>query len=203
MRKYYKKRGIYKIIINNKIYIGSSINLYDRLKLHLSQLKRNVHGNKYLQRAYNKHKTFEFEILELYENIERKELIQEETRYMRLLKPHYNLILDPVLNTFTDEVKLRISNSVKRAYSEGRLINPWSLNGNYIDIYNYNKKLLHVNILVKEAIQLVGISNRSVINNAIRRKSYIVNNYIIIPSGANLEELLNISTSKYKHLVDV
>ena len=120
-----------------------------------------------------------------------------------MLKPHYNMILDPVLNTFTDEVKLRISNSVKKAYSEGRLINPWSLNGNYVDIYNYNKELLYVNILVKDAVLLVNISNRSVINNAIRRKSYTVNNHIIIPSGSNLEELLNISTSKYKYLISV
>lgn len=199
MRKYYKKKGVYKITINNKIYIGSSINLYDRYTLHTSQLRDNKHGNKYLQRAYNKYKILKFEILEIYDEIERPELIKEELRYMLLLKPQYNLIKDPVLNTFTNEVKLRISKSVKKAYIEGRLINPWSLNGNYVDIYDNNKKLLYLNILVKDAVSLIGISNRSVINNSIRRKSYIVNNHIVVPTGSNVDDLLHISINKYKY----
>ncbi len=47
--------GIYKIqnIINNKIYIGSSNDVYKRKKEHFSSLKNGTHCNTHLQRAYN------------------------------------------------------------------------------------------------------------------------------------------------------
>jgi group I intron endonuclease len=47
--------GIYEIInlINNKIYIGSSINIDKRIYRHFNDLKNNKHINIYLQREYN------------------------------------------------------------------------------------------------------------------------------------------------------
>ena len=47
--------GIYKIvnIKNNKVYIGSSINLKKRLADHLSALRHNRHKNSHLQSAWN------------------------------------------------------------------------------------------------------------------------------------------------------
>ena len=66
-----KKRisGIYKItnIKNNKVYIGSSINMHERKLDHLSALKRGTHGNICLQRAYNKYgiDSFCFEVIEI------------------------------------------------------------------------------------------------------------------------------------------
>lgn len=63
------KIGVYQIrnIIDNKIYIGSSSNLYKRKKQHFSDLLSNRHENKYLQNAYNKYglKNFVFEIIEI------------------------------------------------------------------------------------------------------------------------------------------
>jgi len=60
--------GIYKIenIVNGKIYIGQSINLYIRLLGHKNTLKSNKHFNRYLQRSWNKYgeDNFTFEILE-------------------------------------------------------------------------------------------------------------------------------------------
>lgn len=60
--------GIYKItnVINNKIYIGSSNNVYKRKNEHFSSLKANTHCNKHLQRAYNIYgkDNFKFEIIE-------------------------------------------------------------------------------------------------------------------------------------------
>jgi len=59
---------IYKIIclINNKFYIGSSININKRLKAHVNLLKRNKHPNKRLQNAWDEcgEKNFKFEIIE-------------------------------------------------------------------------------------------------------------------------------------------
>lgn len=50
--------GIYQIYnpINNKRYIGSSINVERRLKEHLRNLEKNRHCNDHLQSAYNKYK---------------------------------------------------------------------------------------------------------------------------------------------------
>ena len=64
--------GIYKIIniINNKIYIGSSVNLYKRKKEHFNKLKKNIHKNIHLQSSYNKYgeENFIFEIIEYIED---------------------------------------------------------------------------------------------------------------------------------------
>ncbi len=60
--------GIYTItnLINNKIYVGSSISISSRLKNHLNCLKSNIHRNKHLQRAFIKYgeENFRFELLE-------------------------------------------------------------------------------------------------------------------------------------------
>ena len=59
--------GVYQIrnILDGKIYVGQSIHLRDRKSGHYSKLRKNTHGNPYLQRAYNKYgeENFVFEIL--------------------------------------------------------------------------------------------------------------------------------------------
>jgi len=61
--------GIYMILntINDKYYIGSAINLSKRRSNHFSDLRRNVHSNIHLQRAYNKYgeMNFKFILVEL------------------------------------------------------------------------------------------------------------------------------------------
>lgn len=44
------KSGIYGIsnVINNKLYIGSAKNFYNRFSVHLTSLKKKNHHNKYL-----------------------------------------------------------------------------------------------------------------------------------------------------------
>ena len=60
--------GIYGIKnkINNKIYIGQSINIETRFKTHLRELKQQKHANSKLTNSYNKYgvENFELEILE-------------------------------------------------------------------------------------------------------------------------------------------
>lgn len=62
------KSGIYAIVnkCNNKIYIGQSKSVKQRIARHKSELKHNCHRNLYLQREYNKYggDCFEFNILE-------------------------------------------------------------------------------------------------------------------------------------------
>lgn len=60
--------GIYTItnLIDNKIYVGQSKNIKNRLYTHKTQLKNKKHDNTYLQNAVNKYgiENFEFELLE-------------------------------------------------------------------------------------------------------------------------------------------
>ena len=64
-----KKAGVYKISnsIDGRAYIGSSGHLRRRMKEHANDLSKNIHGNKFLQNAYNKYgkENFKFDILEI------------------------------------------------------------------------------------------------------------------------------------------
>lgn len=75
------KSGIYKIIntINQKIYIGSSVNIKARFAFHISGLKLNKHPSKHLQNACNKYgiDNFIFEILEICE----KDKLEEREQF--------------------------------------------------------------------------------------------------------------------------
>lgn len=68
--------GIYQIInlVDDKRYIGSTVNFKNRKRFHFSLLVRNIHHNQYIQNAYNKYgkENFEFQIL-LY--CEKKDLL--------------------------------------------------------------------------------------------------------------------------------
>jgi hypothetical protein len=61
------KSGIYKIVINGKVYVGRDKNIYKdkRKKSHLSKLKKGTHPNAYLQAAYIKYKEFNYEVIEM------------------------------------------------------------------------------------------------------------------------------------------
>lgn len=60
--------GVYKItnLINGKLYVGSSNNIYKRWDQHKDKLSNKQHGNVHLQSAWNKYggHNFKFEIIE-------------------------------------------------------------------------------------------------------------------------------------------
>ena len=85
-QKYKNQCGVYQITINNKIYIGSAKNIGIRLSKHLLDLERNKHHSIYLQRAWNKYKNIDVDIIELCSNI-----IEREQHYIDTLQPHFNL----------------------------------------------------------------------------------------------------------------
>jgi group I intron endonuclease len=86
------KSGIYiiKTKINNRVYIGSAINLYNRKHTHLTHLKQNKHCNAKLQRFVNKYgiKNIYFECVEF---CEKENLIKREQFYIDNLNPFYNI----------------------------------------------------------------------------------------------------------------
>ena len=61
--------GIYKIInlVNNKIYIGCASNIRTRKNGHIYDLRKGIHKNDYLQKAWTKYGelNFKFEVVEL------------------------------------------------------------------------------------------------------------------------------------------
>ena len=85
--------GIYKIFnkCNDKIYIGSSINLAQRKADHWKRLRAGNHHSHKLQSAWNKYseEAFEFIIIEVVDVL--AELIGREQFYMDTFHPFYNM----------------------------------------------------------------------------------------------------------------
>ena len=97
----YNKPGIYRIrnILNNKIYIGSSINIKKRFERHKRDLKMNSHSNLELQRVFNKYGNaiFQFEIIISFEEIsieKLRKLESEMIEYNNLVNNGYNQMID-------------------------------------------------------------------------------------------------------------
>ena len=81
------KSGIYKITCNNKVYIGSSVNIEKRIKQHKNFLNKSIHINHHLQNAWNKYgmKNFSFEVIEF---CEVSVLLEREQYWMDLFKSY-------------------------------------------------------------------------------------------------------------------
>lgn len=120
-----QKCGIYKISCNEHSYIGSSINIYYRLKRHISDLLKNKHANKYMQNAFNKYgkDSFNFEVIE---ECNRVVLIKIEAHYIKSMAPDLNFIQNPVAVMHSNETLLKISTTLKEAYASKRIKNPIS-----------------------------------------------------------------------------
>lgn len=122
------KSGIYCIenIINNKKYIGQSVNINQRWSKHICELKNGNHDNDYLQKSWNKYgeEHFKFYILESCE----KDLLDErETYYIDFYNTMdrnygYNLKSGGQASNYVcDEVREKISESNKKSYQKSNL----------------------------------------------------------------------------------
>ena len=110
--------GIYCIenILNNKKYIGQSIDIYSRWYQHKSELNRNSHCNDKFQKAWNKYgeDNFNFYIIE---ECCTDELDDIEQYYIHLYDSYYNgYNLD-----FGGTNKVRWTNEMKQKMSKFRL----------------------------------------------------------------------------------
>lgn len=95
-----KYSGIYQIVnrINNKVYIGGTLDLRERFANHVSELRNNRHHSIHLQRAFNKYgiDSFYFEILDLCDSnwniIEKLEQSYFEKYKEIFFKSTYNIL---------------------------------------------------------------------------------------------------------------
>jgi group I intron endonuclease len=78
-----------KNFLNGKMYIGSAVNFNNRVKMHISQLKRSVHHSVKLQRAVNKYGMENFEFIVL-EEVCREDLMIKEQHYINLHSSYNN-----------------------------------------------------------------------------------------------------------------
>ena len=94
-----KTSGLYQIINlkNNKMYIGSAVNLRRRVHKHYYELKTNTHNNKYLLRSFKKHGEDNFQVNIFIMNVSHEILLEKEKQFIikhNTLTNGYNAILD-------------------------------------------------------------------------------------------------------------
>lgn len=79
--------AIYMIVntVNDKYYIGSAVDVRNRITYHLSRLNRNIHHNQHLQKAWNKYGKEAFVYLIL-EKVSKENLEVKEQAWMDRLK---------------------------------------------------------------------------------------------------------------------
>lgn len=116
--------GIYIILnnIDNRVYVGSAVNLDTRLYHHKRDLKRGKHHNEHLQNFYNKYgdDALSFEVLETI--TDKNILIEREQYYIDKYPNKFNICLvagNSLNRKCSEETKLKISKSLKRANLKG------------------------------------------------------------------------------------
>lgn len=120
--------GIYAItnLTNNKVYVGKSINIYERIRQHINKLnKSSKESNLHLNKSWKKYgrDSFKYEVLE---DIEKDDNLLKEAELKWMLKLNttnrefgYNLRLDTETNCILpEETRKRMSDSKKKMYAD-------------------------------------------------------------------------------------
>ncbi len=173
IHKTYRVPGIYEIknTINGKIYIGSSNNIYHRVKRHLSDLRKNKKPNPILQNAFNKYgeDVFYTSIIE-----HTSDLLAREEYWINLLQPKYNCVLIHIQRpVISDSMRIKISNTLKAKYKAGYK----SLSEKPINVYNLKGELIHTFNKIKDALKPLNVSHSS-ITRVLQGKHKQANGYI-------------------------
>ena len=154
-------QGIYKIINikNNKVYIGSSENIDQRIKQHIRELKNNKHHSYKLQIDWNKFGEDNF-ISELLEEINNIELLRERELYW-----------------------IKFFNSINEGYNltDNTSINKKDKNVKLIELKKNFKQIKYKNIIIS-------IQNRDYWKKDIKRLNREINLYTILPIFCNVIE---------------
>ena len=110
------KTGIYQIIntVTNDSYIGQSLNIPVRFRVHRNQLEKGTHKNPFLRKSYKKYGKDKF-IFNIILYCEVNELTYYEQELINILEPEYNTdakcISLPKGRKCSEETKKRMSES--------------------------------------------------------------------------------------------
>ncbi len=128
MGEFTKNAGIYKLTCdkNDKIYIGKSINIRNRLRSH-----KNCKGKCYFENAILKHgwDSFTVEILEIFENFDKSNnehkmlIVDREEYYIKLFDSTNNDIGYNICNRSTDRTGIPHSTETKEKMRQSQLGN--------------------------------------------------------------------------------
>lgn len=109
--------GVYVIrnVVNGKRYVGSSVDIGRRISDHFDDLRKGVHRNNKLQRAFDKYGelAFTWDVLAIVPNV--RDLVEFEQAFMDGLRPEYNLSPTAGSNLghrYSEEIKQRLRESV-------------------------------------------------------------------------------------------
>lgn len=200
------KSGIYCIfnIQNGKRYVGSSVDIYNRLHEHICNLNNQKSHNAHLQAAWNKYTAdnFEWEVLEY---CDAKIRFQREQEYISFLKPEYNLTNNVIANfghSPTKESREKISNTLKQKYQSGeiqtyRQQHNWKECWVYdIDTYNLYKHYDCLADFCKEVNLKKGSNSDYIFTTLIKEK------YACFPSELSSNDIRNQIDKNYKMYIN-
>ena len=179
------KCGIYKITntINKKIYIGSSVNILNRVRQHKYKLKAGIHCNNYLQASFNKYgkDSFLFEIIEecdFVDLVERENFHITTTEAMNKEFGFNQVMVNEFRkNIFTDSVKIK--NSKINLNFNGNFIKFKSVNVETNEELEFDNLVEAANYLVKNGFtKATSTSVRQDISNHLRKVPRKPENYI-------------------------
>ncbi len=142
-----KTSGIYKIenLVNSKVYIGSSKDIYKRWKEHKKKLLNNNHHSQHLQKSWNKYgeNNFQFDIIEECLDIYLIEREQYWMDYYNCYHRDYGYNILPKAgslkgNIISNETKKKMSESQKLRWTD-ELREEWSIKYSGSNNPFYNK----------------------------------------------------------------
>lgn len=188
------KSGIYMFfnMVSGKRYVGSSVDIYNRIHEHYHNLENNKSHNAHFQSSWNKYgkDAFIYCVLE-YCNAEDR--FNREQYYIDSLKPEYNLTLNVVANfghKVSEETKTKISNTLKERYKSGE-IETYKQQHLWVTTYVYDvidKKFVGKFPNHKTAIKFTGSEcGKGYSENKLYGKRYCLSE----TKFANLNELVN------------
>jgi len=141
-----KISGIYKItnLANNKIYIGSAVNIKNRFKTHKRLLKDNKHFNNHLQSAYVKYgiDNFNYEIIEV---TTLREMLDREIYWITILNANNSKYGYNKRIFVNSNLGIKLSDETKRKLRESHLGHKRSDEANKKIIESQYKKICQFN----------------------------------------------------------
>lgn len=214
--------GVYCIInlMNNKIYIGSTVNFNRRWNDHKNDLIKNKHRNNILQKAWNKYgkDVFMFFMIDL---CIKKDLLKTEQKYLDLLTPYNHHIGYNICKNAGNTLGTKQTDKTKAKILATKALNPptrYWLNKKFTEEHKSNigksslNRGLNKHLGSIEKLNLVkGFTNRVSYRARLwhNRKRYTIGCFddsnVARISLQNLTELRNITDDKTfeHHLVEL